>query len=282
MIRQLLTALFILLMFQSVQAQVGLFEKPEAVQKKEKREQKYENRRDEKGRRQGNWMRYHPNGNPAYKARFVDDQPVDTLTRFYKNGNKYVEIVFDENTNRGKGKFYSEGGNLLGEGFYLNMQKDSVWHFYDMEGNLKAKEEFQFDEKAGRSEIYFDSGEIAAEVTYQKGEKQGEEKRYYPDGTLRVSVNYDNGNIDGSYDVYFENGQKEIEGFYKDNLRDSTWVFYDSLGRKKFTLIYENGILQNEDLLTEQEMEEFQRYEENRQKLKDPENFIGNPEEYMR
>ncbi|WP_234408933.1 hypothetical protein [Marinilabilia salmonicolor] len=60
MIRQLLIASFILLMFQSVHAQVGLFEKPEAVQTKEEREQKYENLRDEKGRRQGNWMRYHP------------------------------------------------------------------------------------------------------------------------------------------------------------------------------------------------------------------------------
>jgi len=80
----------------------------------------------------------------------------------------------------------------------------------------------------------------------------------------------------------FENGQKEIEGFYENNLRDSTWIFYDALGRKSFTLLYEMGIVQNEHLLTEKEMEEFQRYEENRKKLKDPENFMGNPEEYLR
>ncbi len=282
MIRQLLITSFLLLMFLSAHAQVGLFDKPEAIQKKSQTEQEYENRRDEKGRRQGDWMRYHPNGNPAYKARFKDDQPIDTLIRYYTNGRKFVEIVFDDHTNRGKGKFYSEGGNLLGEGFYLNMQKDSIWHFYDMEGNLKAKEEFQFDQREGRSEIYFYSGKLAAEVSYEKGEKQGEEKRYYPEGNLRVVINYTDGDLNGPYSVYFENGKKEIEGFYKENQRDSTWTFYNVAGNKKFKLIYENGQLQNEHLLKEMEKEQFQRYEENSKRLKDPEDYLSKPEEYIR
>lgn len=266
----------------SVQAQVGLFEKPEASRKKEKIENPYENRRDEKGRRQGDWMRFHPNGKPAYKARFKDDQPIDTLTRFYKNGKKFVEIVFEEQTNRGKGKFFSEQGDLLAEGFYLNMQKDSIWRFYDEDGNLKSKEMFQFDKREGKSKVFFDSGQSASEVNYEKGKKHGVEKRYYPDGKLRVSLTYQNGQLDGLYSVFFEDGQKEIEGYYKNNMRHETWTFYDARGNKRFSLMFDNGELQNEELLNEMEREEFRRYEENRKRLKDPENFRGRPEEFIR
>ena len=283
MLYRILIVILLIGFGNSINAQVGLFEKPETSRKKEEiKKNPYKNRRDEKGRRQGDWMRFHPNGNPAYKARFKDDQPIDTLTRYYKNGKKFVEIVFDDETNRGKGKFFSEQGDLLGEGFFLNMQKDSIWRFYDEEGHLKSKEMFQFNKREGASKVFFDSGQLASEVNYEEGQKQGLEKRYYPGGELRVTVTYKDGKLNGPYSVFFKNGQKEIDGFYTNNKRDKTWVFYDVQGNKKMTLIFENGQLQNEDRLNEKEMEEFKRYEENRKRLKDPANFQGRPEEYIR
>jgi antitoxin component YwqK of YwqJK toxin-antitoxin module len=282
MIRHFKIAFVFVMMSLTSEAQIGLFEKPQRPQKIKEIENECQNRRDEKGRRQGDWMRFHPNGNIAYKARFKDDQPIDTLTRYYKSGKKFVEIVFEEKTNRGKGRFYTEEGKLIGEGFYLNMQKDSVWKFFDEKGRLRAKENYESDKRAGEARVFFNSGELASIVTYENDEKQGPEKRFYQGGQLRVYISYDKGTLNGPYDVYYQNGKKEIQGYYKNDKRDSTWVFFDATGNVKFSVQFEDGEPQNKEQLNAMQQEEFRIYEENRKRLKDPENYRATPEELMR
>jgi antitoxin component YwqK of YwqJK toxin-antitoxin module len=265
----------------SVNAQVGLFEKPQ-TQNKKKVNVEVENRTDEQGRKQGVWMNFHPNGNPAYKARFNDNIPVDTMIRYYPDGKKFVEIVFDQEGRKGCGQFFSEKGNVLAEGYFLDMQKDSVWQFFDEKGNLKIMEMYRDDKRNGESRIFFNDGTLAAVVNYSKGEKEGLEKRFYPDGSPRVFIQYKNGQMHGKYVVFYKKGIEEIEGYYNQDRRDSTWVFNDAAGQKKFSLAFDKGEPLNKDLLDSMQREEFRRYEHNRDRLKDPEEYRNRPEEYIR
>ena len=283
MSRKLLLAFAFLLLSGVIHAQ--FFKKPEAQQRKEAEKPElpegYENRTDDQGRRQGKWMKFHPNGNPAYKATFEDGTPVDTLTRYYPDGSKYVEIVFDDNGLWGRGKFFSQEGDMLAEGRYLNMEKDSVWRFYDKKGNLTSKEVFEDDVRHGKSRIFFDDGTIAAEVTYKNGKKDGREKRFYHDGSPRVYITHKDGKKHGSYKVFYTNGEEEIEGRYNNDRRDSTWVFYDASGYVNYKIEYENGEPVNKDQLDSLQREKFERFERNRKRLKDPEQYRNNPEEYI-
>ena len=149
-------------------------------------------------------------------------------------------------------------------------------------GNLKSIEEFHDDVRNGESRIFFKDGTVAAVVTYEDGEKEGLEKRFYPDGGPRIFATYANGQMHGPYSVFFTNGRKEIEGHYYEGLRDSTWVFYDARGNEKYSLKFDKGEPLNRELLDSMQREEFRRYEQNRQQLRDPEQYRNNPEEYLR
>lgn len=283
MSRKLLFAFAFLLLSGSMHAQ--FFQKPDAKKDKEADKPElpegYENRTDDQGKRQGKWMKFHPNGNPAYKATFEDGTPVDTMIRYYPEGSKYVEIVFGEDGRRGEGTFFSEEGDKLAEGQYLNMEKDSVWRFYDKDGNLTSKEVFENDVRNGESLIFFDDGTKAAEMTYKKGKKDGLEKRYYPDGSPRVYINYKNGQMHGPYKIFHTNGVEEIEGLYNHDRRDSTWVFYDAQGNVNYKVEYENGKPTNKEELDSIQRKKFERFEQDRDRLKDPEQYRNRPEEYI-
>ncbi|SFD81920.1 toxin-antitoxin system YwqK family antitoxin [Thermophagus xiamenensis] len=280
---RLLNLCVLLLLTFYAKSQSELFEKPESRAKKVvKTDPKYKNLRDEQGRRQGYWMRFHPNGNPAYRARFKDDIPVDTLIRYYKNGEKFVEIVFDNNNRLGRARFFSEKGKLIATGFYNNMKKDSIWEFFDERGRLRSRETFENDLQQGLSEIFYDSGTLAAEVLYWEGKKQGLEKQYYPDGSPRVYINYKDGKFDGAYTVYYPDGKHEITGYYKDGKQDSLWIFYDALGREKFSLMYKDGVAVNKDKLDSLQRQEYNLYEQNKERFEDPEKYMNNPDELIR
>ncbi|MGQ1891031.1 toxin-antitoxin system YwqK family antitoxin [Thermophagus sp. OGC60D27] len=281
---RLLNLFFLLFLGITVNAQTGLFEKPAGQTKREiKQDARYPNRRDEQGRRQGYWMRYHPNGNPAYRAHFKDDQPIDTLTRYYKSGKTFVEIIFGEGNSRlGQARFFSEKGKVIATGFFKNMKKDSVWKFFDEKGILKSRKTFFNDLQQGVSQIFFEDGTLASEVYYWEGEKQGLEKQFYPNGSPRVFINYKDGKFHGAYTVYFPDGKEEITGFYKEGLQDSLWIFYDALGREKFSLKYRDGVAVNRDQLDRMQQEEYNLYEENKKKFEDPEKYMNNPSELMR
>jgi antitoxin component YwqK of YwqJK toxin-antitoxin module len=97
-----------------------------------------------------------------------------------------------------------------------------------------------------------------------------------------VFINYKDGDFHGAYTVYFPDGKEEITGFYKEGKQDSLWIFYDALGREKFSLKYKDGEPLNKAKLDSLQRQEYNLYEQNREELEDPEDYMNNPSELIR
>jgi antitoxin component YwqK of YwqJK toxin-antitoxin module len=95
-------------------------------------------------------------------------------------------------------------------------------------------------------------------------------------------MHYVSGKREGWSIAYFENGMHEIEGAYGNNLRDGSWKFFNMDGDLRFELIYDKGELKNPEVLDAIQQKEFDEMEKSRGNLRDPEDFINNPDEYIR
>ena len=94
--------------------------------------------------------------------------------------------------------------------------------------------------------------------------------QYFPNGNPKLVANYVKNKLDGPFIVYHLNGKKEIEGQYKNNLREGEWHMYDLLGNLTGTINYHNGIGDNEDKITRQQMQLLDSLERNKGRFREP------------
>jgi len=73
-----------------------------------------------------------------------------------------------------------------------------------------------------------------------------------------------------------------MEGKYDNDLYDGTWVFYNKDGTEKIRFDYKKGVLLNQGRFDSLQMKELETLEQMKGKIKDPEKFRDNPEEYLR
>ena len=239
------------------------------------------NQTDEQGRKQGYWERRYSNGKPAYTVTFKDDKPVGKMTRFYFNGNKKVVINYDENQ-YGDAELFSEKGKLNAKGFYKGTTKDSLWQFFSPEGILYTQEHYCDGKKNGISTYYYKRGNIAEEVEWKNDIKDGIWKKYHENGQLKMTSGYKDGKIEGEYVVFFPDGKIEVQGKFENGLEEGTWIVFTNLGTIAYKIEYKEGKTLNTEFFDEKQKELFLEFEKNKGKLKDPEEFKHDPDQYMR
>lgn len=231
------------------------------------------NQVDEQGRKQGCWAKYYQNGNPAYKAYFVDGRPVGKVIRFYeKKGTKKVEMYYGQNPDRVKAIHYFKNTNIAAEGYYKHKKRDSVWKFYDRkeQGQLVEKLHYEEGKKEGVSKTFYDDGEPSEILHWEDGVRDGPWKQFFANGRVKLETTYDEGSINGDFHAYHFNGSIHIDGKYKNDLKHGPWSFYDKKGNEKYTIHYKYGEPQNEELLEEKEAEFFKKVKENKGKYDNP------------
>lgn len=221
--------------------------------------QSQENKVDSKGRKQGEWVKFHKSSRvPQYKGQFKDDKPVGKFTYYYPSNKVKAIIIHDENSPRSEAYFYHENKKLMAYGIYKNQEKDSVWSHYDPRERLSYKETFKNGELHGKKIIYFvtssspnqnNKKEISQELHYENGRLNGPTKEYFPGGTLKLEGKYKEGKFDGVVKRYHPNGKLHLLERYKDRRRHGWWITYDNnekeLGRKYY---YKGRALEGEEL----------------------------------
>jgi antitoxin component YwqK of YwqJK toxin-antitoxin module len=90
------------------------------------------------------------------------------------------------------------------------------------------------------------------------------------------------GKRQGESRIYTESGEIQIEGMYDNDQFAGNWKFYSTDGRLKFQLKYKDGILQDAQVLDSLQLNEFKAFDRAKGKIKDPERYRENPEEYLR
>ncbi len=236
------------------------------------------NQTDDKGQKQGKWMKVYPNGNTAYEAYFENNKPVGELKRYHENGKLSALLIYNEKGDTAIAKFYNEKGSLISEGKYTGKKKTGRWVYYN--NNVKVKEEnFKNDSLHGDQIIFYDNGKIFDKKTYDNGTQTGLWLKYHKNGQVFLKARIENGKMEGPMLRYYKNGKIEVKGQYKNDLKDGKWIFYDENG-KTDTVTFKNGRDINEKEIEKRESEEYKKNIEKGKHIADPEDYKNNPYDY--
>lgn len=239
------------------------------------------NKRDEQGRRQGEWAKKYRNGRYAYEATFVDDKPVGTVKRYHENGQLSSTQLFLGGDSC-RVVLYFENGKKQGEGLYISEKREGEWKFYNENSILVARENYRNGLLHGKRIVYFDTGEVSEESYYIDGVQNGAWIQYFRSGEWRLRTNYTNGKLDGQYKCRdMLTGQMSVEGTYRNGTHIGNWKIYTNNAQGFFYMKYnDKGELTNEAEIDEIMRKKYEKEEYERQFLKDPEHYTHNPEEY--
>lgn len=202
-----------------------------------------QNSTDSQGRKQGAWVKYHPDGKtPRYKGQFKDDKPYGEFVYYYETGE--VQTVLEYQTDgTAIAKTYFQNGSLMTKGSYLNQQKEGVWWYFSADKLVIGKETYKNGKLDGVSYKFFPTeiGQqpiILEEITYVNGLAQGTWTRYYKDGKTQVRGKYKDGQEVGECIWYTVYGKPEIIGYYQHGVKNGWWRYFDTDGKetKKFYL----------------------------------------------
>jgi antitoxin component YwqK of YwqJK toxin-antitoxin module len=230
------------------------------------------NQTDKEGRKQGHWIKKHPNGNVMYDGFFRNDRPSGEFRRFYEDNTLKSLLVFNEDGSEAAATLYYSNGFVASTGKYVNQLKEGKWKFFSptTRGLMISEEEFSADKSNGLSVKYYPDSTIAEKLQYKNGARNGELLKYYPDGKLNLRTYYTNGKMNGKFEAFFENGKPEMTGQYKNDLREGLWIVYRKDGSQRFKTEYNAGIPGNRDIDI-YESDYIDSLERHKVKIADPE-----------
>jgi antitoxin component YwqK of YwqJK toxin-antitoxin module len=201
----------------------------------------YEGVIDDRGRKQGPWKHFYPNGTLKAKGSYKDDLKIAEWKYFYPEAEKVEQI-----------------------GSYFRGEPDGEWLWYFEDGSNWRVENFYQGKEEGKSIEYNDTGAVIAEGNYVDGFKEGfwflqindhrEEGTYFEgqrtgkwqsfylnSDQLRFEGQYENGIKNGEFVFYYDNGQVKRRGYYLNNTRNALWEFFTENGERIITIEYQEG-----------------------------------------
>lgn len=228
---------------------------------------------DENGLKQGKWIKKFENGNIFYEATFRNNKPVREFKRYYISGKPVSVLFYHENSDSVDAVFYHPNEYLAAKGMYRDQKKEGEWIFYSYKEKncIICRENYTNNLKEGKSIKYHLNGNIAEELIYVNDLKHGEWLQYYTDGVLCIKSNYTENKVNGKFETFHTNGNREITGTYTNDIRNGEWLFFNEDGSLKRTIMYHNGIAENDKELIEEETKYLDMLEKNGGKIEDPE-----------
>jgi antitoxin component YwqK of YwqJK toxin-antitoxin module len=235
---------------------------------------------DNNGLKQGLWKRNYPNGRMMYEGVFKNDRPVGEWRRYHENGVIRAILVHNEISDSVSAQLFDIVGKPAAEGTYVKEQKAGKWQYFT-DGRKVSEEEFVDGEKSGISRIYYPSGELLEEAEWKNDQKNGRYRAFYQSGKPFLECKYENDLRNGFCVTYFPSGAMEVDAFYRNDLPHGEWKYYRENEDIKFTLLYDEGVLLNPEVLYEQETKQLDELERKGKSISDPEKFMHNPMEYL-
>lgn len=199
------------------------------------------NKVDSKGRRQGVWTDFYPNGQKRYDGQFKNDKCQGTFRYYDQQGNLQATNEFDKSGEKCLNKTYASNGRLVATGYYVNQKKEGEWKYYDKNsGQLLLSEDNKGGKVDGWSKLYNPStGKLAEETQYVDGQPEGVCKKYSDTGILQMECQYHNGVLDGACKTYYPNTALKEEGQYTNGKKSGTWKTYNQDGDLLTTEVFE-------------------------------------------
>ncbi|NJO88826.1 MAG: toxin-antitoxin system YwqK family antitoxin [Chloroflexia bacterium] len=239
------------------------------------------NKTDKEGRKQGFWKKVYPNGVVAYEVYFKDDKPAGTHKRYHESGKLMAKLVFEENGEWADAELFNDKEQLIAKGKYKNKLKEGTWLFF-MDNVKVAEETYLLGKRNGTSKTFYKNGNVSEEKNWENDIENGVWRQYYENGKIKLETRVDRGVRNSVYYTYHPNGQLEVRGRYKDDHMDGDWTYYDDKGGEIHRITYNMGKSDQQEELDKIHSDALKKLEENKGRLKDPANYINNPNEYLK
>jgi antitoxin component YwqK of YwqJK toxin-antitoxin module len=201
------------------------------------------NATDQRGMKQGHWIKKYPNGVIMYDGFFKDDQPVGEFKRFYQTSSLKSLLMYSPDGKEAEATFYFPDGKTASKGKYINQKKEGKWQFFDEnKGFLIIEENYTGNRKNGLSVKYYPDGKIAEKINYVNDVRNGEWLRFYNNGNAWIKSSYLNNRLNGKFEAWLENGTPEFSGEYIADARNGLWTIFNKDGSVRYKIEYKNGV----------------------------------------
>lgn len=189
------------------------------------------NKTDSKGRRQGTWRGFYPNGQLRYEGQFKNDKCKGTFKYYDEQGNLKATNEFDKSGEKALNKTYAPNGRMIATGYYQNQKKEGEWKYYNDASQLILVEDNKDGKVHGWSKLYNpNNGVLAEETQYVEGQPEGQCHKYSDTGTLLMECQYHNGMLDGPNKTYYPSTALKEEGQYEKGEKVGLWKTYNEDG----------------------------------------------------
>ena len=169
-----------------------------------------------KGALDGPYVLYGDNNEPAVQLNYHNDV-VMSYTYYGKDGKLVAPITIKNGTAMIIG--YYKNGNKSVEINFENSEVNGVRKIYFTNGPLYIDGTRVLGYENGPKKIYYPNGKLQKEENYYYGNMHGVVKSYYPNGNLKMEQNWYNGEQNGATKYYDETGKvKETRFYYYDLL----------------------------------------------------------------
>ncbi len=205
---------------------------------------------DKKGLKQGAWAKYYPdNKTPIYTGQFKDNMPIGEFRYFFSSGKVKAIIQHQSKNNLSYARLYFENEQLMAEGRYKYMKKDSLWINYNSQGYVLSREEFQADKLNGLRVTYYLEGQGEDEEkmltieNYKDSLLEGSYESFYSKGLVKEKGNYVKNKKEGEWQTFHPNGVMESRMTFKNNLAHGWAYGFDPKGKLYGKKMHRNGVL---------------------------------------
>lgn len=212
------------------------------------------------GSKQGVWKEYYHNGALYEEATYENDMIIDSIQRFYPNGEKKNTIYYNKNGDVYLEVYYHPNGTKNCSIEKLNDFIHGVYANYDafgklclervFNGGICTKYTYMKDGKKvpyithngnGKIKSYYDNGQLAFEVEEKDGLYEGDYVRYHSNGEIWTKSKNTHDLDDGVEEEYFENGQLYTKANYHMGRINGWYTEYSKNGKLFKKIHYVEG-----------------------------------------
>jgi len=240
------------------------------------------NQLNDKGQKTGQWIVLDEEGNKRYDGYFLEGHPVGILTRYYPDGVVKAVMNHDSTGRKVDTEIFDEQGKLRAEGLYSDRLKEGKWKYYGTRGNVMIDICYQKDIIHGPGARYFANETIMEKTNWLNGSMDGLQQIFDENGEKTTEIFYREKQMDGAYLAFFPGGRLAVKGKYQQNRKEGEWIYYFPNGETDYSLNYSKGKLLNPEVLDQRQQAVFDKYEKNKDQIKDPLMYRMDPESYFR
>lgn len=193
---------------------------------------------DMSGRRQGDWIEYHPEKIIKAKGKYLNDRRIGDWTFYHVNGAVEQKGKYDNKGNpQGLWVWYHSNKQTWREENYLNGKREGLLSEWDSAGALITKGEYIEGMKEGR--WFYQLQDYKEEGMYKFDQKDGPWEAWYIGmDQLMFAGSFIEGLPDGKHTWYYPDGKKKEEGKYIMGSKEGNWTHYNPDGTPLITITF--------------------------------------------